>query len=155
MIFIFNPDISNIYTHNPDFIAVQWKCTYKILKIRVISSSIGEILKREKKMISKHWEERLQTIESYLQSIYPEYVIERVKDPLRSQLFTKYFFRIKDAGGNIRHRFSVSYDFLDHHAANESISYFEKWQVKRLFEKAGRNEILATNDGIRVIRRKK
>ena len=73
---------------------------------------------------------------------------------MRSQLFTKYFFRIKDAGGEIRHRFSVSYDFLDHHTPNESIAYFEKRRVKRLLEEAGRNEILATDDGIRVIRRK-
>jgi len=115
---------------------------------------MGGILKREKKMISAHWEERLQTIESYLQSLFPEYIIERVKDPLRSQLFTKYFFRIKDAGGEIRHRFSVSYDFLEHHTPNESISYFEKRRVKKLLEEAGRNEILATDDGIRVIRRK-
>lgn len=115
---------------------------------------MGGILKREKKMISAHWEEILQTIESYLQSLFPEYVIERVKDPLRSQLFTKYFFRIKDAGGEIRHRFSVSYDFLDHHTPNESIAYFEKRRVKRLLEEAGRNEILSTADGIRVIRRK-
>lgn len=105
-------------------------------------------------MYYAHWKERLQTIESYLQSLFPEYVIERVKDPLRSQLFTKCFFRIKDAGGEIRHRFSVSHDFLDHHTPNESITYFEKRQVKRLLEEAGRNEILATDDGIRVIRRK-
>ena len=115
---------------------------------------MGGILKREKKMISAHWEEILQTIESYLQSLFPEYVIERVKDPLRSQLFTMYFFQIKDAGGEIRHRCRGSGDLLDHRTPNESIAYFEKRRVKRLLEEAGRNEILSTDDGIRVIRRK-
>ena len=106
-------------------------------------------------MVYAHWQEILQAIESYLQALFPEYVIEIVKDPLRSQLFTKYFFRIKDNNGEIRHRFSVSYDFLNHHTSDESIKYFEKQHVKRLLEKAGNNEILVTNDGIRLVRRKK
>jgi hypothetical protein len=118
-----------------------------------ISFFVGRNLKKEKKMITGHLEEITQTIESYLQSLFPDSVIERVKDPLRSQLFTKIFFRIKDADGEIRHRFSVSYDFLEYHTSIDSIAYFEKRRVKRLLEEAGKNEVLTTNDGIRVIRR--
>ena len=106
-------------------------------------------------MVYKDWENKLQAIESYLQSLFRECIIEKVEDPLRSQLFRKYFFRIKDHGGEIEHRFSVDYYFLNHNTSDAIIEYFEKQHLRKLLEEAGRNEVMMTTDGIRVVPRKK
>ena len=99
------------------------------------------------------WANKLQAIESYLQSLFPECVIEKIEDPLRSQLFRKHIFRIEDRGRKIEHFFSLHYDYLHHNTPSEVIDLFEKRNLKIVLEKPGRMEIIMTDDGIRMMKR--
>ena len=99
------------------------------------------------------WANKLQAIESYLQSLFPEYLIEKIKDPLRCQLFRKHIFRIEDRDHEIEHFFSLDYDYLHRSTPDEVIDLFEKRNLKKTFTEPGRNEVIMTDDGIRVISR--
>ena len=101
------------------------------------------------------WSNKLEAIASYLQLLFPECLIERIEDPLRCQLFRKHIFRIEDRGHEIEHFFSLDYDYLHHNTAGEIIDTFEKRDLKNVLETPGREEIIMTDDGIRVIHRKK
>ena len=101
------------------------------------------------------WSNKLEAITSYLQLLFPECLIERIEDPLRCQLFRKHIFRIEDRGHEIEHFFSLDYDYLHHNTAGEIIDTFEKRDLKNVLETPGREEIIMTDDGIRVIPRKK
>jgi hypothetical protein len=101
------------------------------------------------------WANKLQAIASYLQSLFPECLIERIEDPLRCQLFRKHIFRIEDRGHEIEHFLSLDYDYLHGKAPDEVIDLFEKKNLKNVLESPGRKEVIMTDDGIRVIPRKK
>ena len=101
------------------------------------------------------WADKLQAIASYLQSLFPECLIERIEDPLRCQLFRKCIFRIEDRGHEIEHFLSLDYDYLHRNTPDEIIEFFEKRNLKDALEGTGRKEIIMTDDGIRVIPRKK
>jgi len=106
-------------------------------------------------MTYNDWADKLRAIASYLQSIFPECLIERIEDPLRCQLFRKHIFRIEDRVHEIEHFFSLDYDYLDRNTPDEIIDMFEKRNLKDALEDPGRKEIIMTDDGIRVIPRKK
>ena len=106
-------------------------------------------------MTYNDWAAKLQAIASYLQSLFPECLIEKIEDPLRCQLFRKHIFRIEDRGQEIEHFFSIDYDYLDRNTPDEVIDMFEKRNLKNVLEDPGRKEIIMTDDGIRVIPRKK
>jgi len=106
-------------------------------------------------MTYEDWADKLQAIASYLQSLFPECLIEKIEDPLRCQLFRKHIFRIEDRGQEIEHFFSIDYDYLDRNTPDEVIDMFEKRNLKNVLEDPGRKEIIMTDDGIRVIPRKK
>jgi hypothetical protein len=106
-------------------------------------------------MTYNDWGDKLRAIASYLQSIFPECLIERIEDPLRCQLFRKHIFRIEDRGQEIEHFFSIDYDYLDRNTPDEVIDMFEKRNLKDVLEDPDRKEIIMTDDGIRVIPRKK
>ena len=99
--------------------------------------------------------DKLQVIESYLQSLFPESLIERIEDPLRCQLFRKHIFRLADRENEIVHFFSLDYDYLDRNTPDEVIDLFEKRNVKNVLVDPVRKEVIMTDDGIRVIPRKK
>ena len=99
--------------------------------------------------------DKLQAIASYLQSLFPGCLIERVDDPLRCQLFRKHIFRIEDRGHEIEHFLSLDYDYLHRNTLDEVIDLFEKRNLKDVLEGTGRKEVIMTDDGIRVIPRKK
>jgi len=101
------------------------------------------------------WSDKLQAIASYLQLLFPECLIERIEDPLRCQLFRKHIFRIEDLGHEIEHFFSLDYDYLHHNTAGGIINIFEKRNLKKVLETPGSKEVIMTDDGIRVIPRKK
>jgi hypothetical protein len=105
-------------------------------------------------MTYKDWSGKLQAIAAYLQSLFPECLIERVEDPLRCQLFRKHIFRLEDRARGIEHFFSLDYDYLHHNTPNEVIDLFEKRKVKEILEDPERKEVIMTDDGIRVIPRK-
>ena len=65
-------------------------------------------------MTYQKWADKLEAIASYLQSLFPECLIEKIEDPLRGQLFRKQIFRIEDRGHKIEHLFSLDYDYLHH-----------------------------------------
>jgi hypothetical protein len=102
----------------------------------------------------KEWINKLQTIESYLESLFPGFCIERIEDPLRSQLFRKHMFRIEDQHRGIDHVFSVDYDYLHRNTPEQIIGFFERRNLKKTLEEPGRYEVIMTDDGIRVISRK-
>lgn len=106
-------------------------------------------------MTYNDWADKLRAIASYLQSLFPECLIERIEDPLRCQLFRKHMFRIEDRGQEIEHFFSIDYDYLDRNTPDEVIDMFEKRNLKDVLEDPDRKEIIMTDDGIRVIPRKK
>jgi hypothetical protein len=106
-------------------------------------------------MTYKDWADKLQAIESYLQSLFPESLIERIEDPLRCQLFRKNMFRLEDRENEIVHFFSLDYDYLDRNTLDEVIDLFEKRNVKNILADPVRKEVIMTDDGMRVIPRKK
>jgi len=106
-------------------------------------------------MTYKDWADKLQVIESYLQSLFPGYSVEKVDDALRCQLFRKHIFRIEDRGHEIEHLFSLDYDYFHHKTPDEVIDLFEKRNVKNVLEEPGTIEVIMTEDGLRVIPRKK
>jgi hypothetical protein len=106
-------------------------------------------------MSYKDWTDKLQAIESYLQSLFPESLIERIEDPLRCQLFRKHMFRLEDRENEIVHFFSLDYDYLDRNTPDEVIDLFEKRNVKNVLADPVKKEVIMTDDGIRVIPRKK
>ena len=101
------------------------------------------------------WADKLQAIETYLQSLFPECLIERVDDPLRCQLFRKHIFRLEDRDNEIEHFFSLDYEYLDRNTPDDIIDLFEKRSLKNVLADPGRKEVIMTDDGIRVISRKK
>jgi hypothetical protein len=104
-------------------------------------------------MTYSDWADKLQAVESYLQSVFPECLIERVDDPLRCQLFRKHIFRLEYASHKIEHFFSLDYDYLHGNTVDEVIDLFEKRNLKSVLGEPGRKEVIMTDDGIRVIRR--
>ena len=106
-------------------------------------------------MTYQEWADKLEAIASYLQTRFPECLIEKIEDSLRCQLFRKHIFRIEDRGHKIEHFFSVDYDYLHHNTPDEVIDLFEKRNLKNVLEEPGRREVIMTDDGIRVIPRKK
>jgi hypothetical protein len=100
------------------------------------------------------WDDKLQAIASYLQSLFPECLVEKVEDPLRCQLFRKHMFCIEDQDRGIEHIFSLDYDYFHHKGPDEIIDLFEKRKLEQVLERPGRNEVIMTDDGIRVIPRK-
>ena len=106
-------------------------------------------------MTYSDWADKLQAVESYLQSIFPDRLIERVDDPLRCQLFRKHIFRLEDRGKEIEHFFSLDYDYLDRNTLDEIIDLFEKRNLKNVLADPVRKEVIMTEDGTRVIPRKK
>jgi hypothetical protein len=106
-------------------------------------------------MTYKDWSGKLQAIASYLQSLFPECLIERVEDPLRCQLFRKHIFRLEDRAQEIEHFFSLDYDYLDRNTPEEVFDLFEKRNLKNVLKDPERKEVIMTDDGIRVIPRKK
>jgi hypothetical protein len=106
-------------------------------------------------MTYSDWAEKLRVLASYLQALFPQCLIEQVEDPLRCQLFRKHIFRIEDRAQESEHFFSLDYDYLHHHTPNEIIDLFEKRNVKNVLEAPGRKEVIMTDDGIRVVPRKK
>ena len=106
-------------------------------------------------MTYSDWPDKLQAIASYLQSLFPDCLIERIADPLRCQLFRKHMFRLEDSGKGIEHFFSLDYDYLDHNTPDEIIDRFEKRNLKNVLAEPVKKEIIMTDDGIRVIPRKK
>ena len=72
-------------------------------------------------MTYQEWADKLEAIASYLQSLFPECLIEKIEDPLRCQLFRKHIFRIEDHGHEIEHFFSLDYDYLHHNTPDEVI----------------------------------
>jgi len=107
----------------------------------------------EKRMTYQEWADKLEAIAAYLQSLFPECLIEKMEDPLRCQLSRKHIFRIEDGGHKIEHFFSLDYDYLHHKAPDEMIDLFEKRNFKNVLEEPGKKEVIMTDDGIRVIRR--
>ena len=105
-------------------------------------------------MTYQEWADKLEAIASYLQSLFPEWQIEKIEDALRCQLFRKHIFCIEDRGHEIEHFFSLDYDYLHHNTVDEVIDLFEKRNLKKTLEEPGRKEVVMTDDGIRVIRRK-
>jgi hypothetical protein len=105
-------------------------------------------------MTYNDWEDKLQTIAAYLESQFPRFLIEKVEDPLRCQLFRKHIFRLEDRGSEIEHFFSLDYDYLHRNTPDEVIDLFEKRKVKEILEDPKRKEVIMTDDGIRVISRK-
>ena len=106
-------------------------------------------------MTYQEWADKLEAIASYLQSLFPEWLIEKIEDPLRGQLFRKHIFRLKDRDDEIEHFFSLDYDYLHHNTPDEVIDLFEKRNLKNVLEEPGRKEVIMTDDGIRVVPRKK
>ena len=104
-------------------------------------------------MMYTDWANKLQAIESYLQSLFPECHIEKIDDPLKCQLFRKHIFRIEDRCREIEHFFSLDYDYLHHNTPEEVIDLFEKRNLKKTLAEPGRKEVIMTDDGIRVVRR--
>jgi hypothetical protein len=107
----------------------------------------------EKRMTYQEWADKLEAIASYLQSVFPKCLIEKIEDPLRCQLFRKHIFRIEDPSNKIEHFFSLDYDYLHHKTPDEVTDLFEKRNLKNVLEEPGRKEVIMTDDGIRVIRR--
>jgi len=83
-------------------------------------------------MTYQEWADKLETIASYLRSVFPEYLIEKIEDPLRCQLFRKHIFRILYRDHKIEHVLSLDYDYLHHNTANEVIGLFEKRNLKNV-----------------------
>ena len=106
-------------------------------------------------MTYQEWADKLEAFSSYLQSLFPECQIEKIEDPLRCQLFRKHIFRIEDRGHEIEHFLSLDYDYLNRNTPDEVIDLFEKRNLKNLLGEPGRKEIIMTDDGIRVVPRKK
>ena len=106
-------------------------------------------------MTYQEWIDKLQAIASYLESLFPGFRIERIEDPLRCQLFRKHMFRIEDQDRGIEHVFSLDYDYLHRNMVDEIIGSFEKRNLEKILEEPGRKEVIITDDGIRVIPRKK
>ena len=106
-------------------------------------------------MTYQEWADKLEIIGSYLQSLFPEFLIEKIEDPLRCQLFRKHIFRLEDRRHEIEHFFSLDYDYLHHNTPNQVISLFEKRNIKKTLEVSGTKEVIMTDHGIRVISRKK
>jgi hypothetical protein len=104
-------------------------------------------------MTYQEWADKLEAIASYLQSLFPKCLIEKIEDPLRCQLFRKHIFRIEDPSNKIEHFFSLDYDYLHHKTPDEVTDLFEKRNLKNVLEEPGRKEVIMTDDGIRVIRR--
>ena len=104
-------------------------------------------------MADQEWADKLEAIASYLQSLFPEWLIEKIEDALRCQLFRKHIFRLEDRGHEIEHFFSLDYDYLHHNTVDEVIDLFEKRNLKKTLEETGRKEVIMTDDGVRVIRR--
>lgn len=104
-------------------------------------------------MAYQEWADKLEAIASYLQSLFPECLIEKIEDALRCQLLRKHIFRIEDRGHKIEHFFSLDYDYSHHNTLDEVIDLFEKRNLAKTLEEPGRKEVIITDDGIRVIRR--
>ena len=104
-------------------------------------------------MTYQGWAEKLEAIASYLQSLFPERLIEKIDDPLRCQLFRKHIFLIEDHDHGIEHFFSLDYDYLHHNTPDEVIDLFEKRNLKNVLEQPGKKEVIMTDDGVRVVRR--
>jgi hypothetical protein len=101
------------------------------------------------------WEDKLAAILSYLQTLFPGFFIEKIKDPLRCQLFRKHIFRIEDLSRGIENLFSLDYDYLHRYTPEKVMELFEKRNLKKILEAPGSNEVLMTDDGIRVLPREK
>ena len=106
-------------------------------------------------MTYQEWADKLEAIASYLQSLFPEWLIEKIDDPLRCQLFRKHIFRLEDRDDEIEHFLSLDYDYLHHNSPDEIIDLFEKRNLKNVLEEPGRKEVIITDDGIRVVPRRK
>ena len=106
-------------------------------------------------MTYQEWADKLEAIQSYLQSLFPEWLIEKIEDPLRCQLFRKHIFRLEDRDDEIEHFLSLDYDYLHHKSPAEVIDLFERRNLKNVLEEPGRKEVIMTDDGIRVVPRKK
>ena len=106
-------------------------------------------------MTYQEWTDKLEAIASYLQSLFPEWLIEKVEDPLRCQLFRKHIFRLEDRDNEIEHFLSLDYDYLHRNSPDEVIDLFEKRNLKNILEEPGTKEVVMTDDGIRVVPRKK
>ena len=106
-------------------------------------------------MIYQEWTDKLEAIASHLQSLFPEWLIEKIDDPLRCQLFRKHIFRLEDRNNEIQHFFSLDYDYLHRNTVDEVIDLFEKRNLKSVLVEPGRKEVIMTDDGIRVVPRKK
>jgi hypothetical protein len=122
-----------------------------------INAAIGlsqfQTFSMEKRMTYQEWADKLEAIASYLRSVFPKCLIEKIEDPLRCQLFGKHIFRIEDRSHGIEHLFSFDYDYLAHNTPDEVIYLFEKRNLKNVLKESGRKEVIMTDDGIRVIRR--
>ena len=105
-------------------------------------------------MTYQEWADKLEAIGSYLQSVFPQYHIEKIEDSLRSQLFRKHMFRLEDHNGEIEQFFSLDYDYLDRNTADQIIESFKKGNLEKILEESGRKEVIMTDDGVRVIPRK-
>ena len=106
-------------------------------------------------MTYQEWADKLEIIGSYLQSLFPEFLIEKIEDPLRCQLFRKHIFRLEDRRHEIEHFFSLDYDYLHRKTPDEVIDLFEKRNLVSVLKGPGRKEVIMTDDGIRVIPRNK
>ena len=63
--------------------------------------------KKERHMTYSDWADKLETIESYLKTLFPQCLIEKIEDPLRCQLFRKHMYRIEDRDRGIEHLFKA------------------------------------------------
>jgi hypothetical protein len=104
-------------------------------------------------MAYQEWAEKLEAIASYLQSLFPEWLIETIEDALRCQPLRKHIFRIEDRGHELEHFFSLDYDYLHHNTPDEVNDLFEKRNFQKTLEEPGRKGVIMTDDDIRVIRR--
>ena len=86
-------------------------------------------------------------IESYLQSLFHECSIETKEFPITKN----YLVRIDSPNGQLKHHLIFYFQFVDENTSNEIVEKLKDWRLKDVLEKAGRNVVSISNDGIHVI----
>ena len=88
--------------------------------------------------------DKLSGIESYLKELFPQWVIENMRDFKSS----RYIFRVSSPTGETKHTIVVSSEFIRDNEAEDIVICLKLYNLKGYLEMFGNKEILVTNDGI-------
>jgi len=92
------------------------------------------------------YEQKLSSIQSYLESLFSECSVH-IEPEFEQSTFR---FRVDDPDGRVKHLLAVSDDVLSDFTADQVEEMLETWNVKRVMGEAGRMKILVSTFGLKM-----